>query len=296
MRREWMMGRCDMESSNRPRLLEYIAAIWLLLGMALAAQLETWVFFAIWDTQSVTSIADVTSWSQVTPALLLGTPLVALVNFALYPFVRKLGRPLLSKLWLYSVVSALVIYVGGIATNLFHPTEMWIFYLTPLLPVAVMIWFARDVSHISFRHALVFVGLVAIMQFPASILPIFLDAPDRVPDMYTTVSAVVAGSRLILGAVGAWLLVNPVSLLSSSRRLGAAVLLAIGLPALAGGVLTSWAASVGDVGGGPVFLNIPVIFALMTGIYAVVILATYMLRIRNAQGPGGVEPDATVGL
>ena len=95
-----------------------------------------------------------------------------------YPFVRRLRHDLLSHLWLYVII----VGVTGLITVLpalgyFHSlageTYVWLLTTREAVRLVAIVWFARKLSAVSFRHSLLFVCLstVLVLQSPTGIIP-----------------------------------------------------------------------------------------------------------------------------
>ena len=273
---------------------KYVFEIWLIFGTQLVAQFIAWILEGGSGANTLRmTFFESDSLSAFWKLFIYSVPIPALLSLALYPLVRRLGRPMLSRLWECYMVLTAVAFLNGMAINMLLDIFDWrTFWFLMSLPLVVLVWFARQVTAISFKHALLFIGLVMVFQFPGVLLPLHLLAPTfsgiDVSWQTNVVYTVTAMAHLIVGAAGVWYMVNPASIVSSTRNLLAAVGSVIVLSALLGGVSVAWEAGVYDDGGGlPLFIikwNIVVGAATS----AIVVMITYVARIRGPRGPEDV--------
>ena len=276
---------------------KYVFEMWLIFGTQLVAEFITWVFHGslAWVFEGGPGAAALRTAffeSDFWAALLYGLSIPALMSLALYPLVRRLGRPMLSRLWEWYIVLAAVAFLDSTVISMLEPTGMWIFWFLTSLAFVVLVWFARQVTAISFKHALLFIGLVMVIQFPGVLLPLHLLTPEffetDVPRLNNFVYGATAIVHLIVGAAGVWYLVNPASIVSSTRNLLVAVGSVIVLSGLMGGFWIAWAAGIDDVDGGLVFFNIPLSIVIVSATHGLLILITYVARIRGPREPEDV--------
>ena len=90
-----------------------------------------------------------------------------------YLLVRRLGHPLLSQLWLYWIVAGAIgigsgpILVGFESMSSFQ----WGITVVSAFSMIALVWFARKVSAVSFRHSLLFICLATAVHVPGSFIP-----------------------------------------------------------------------------------------------------------------------------
>ena len=133
---------------------------------------ELWLFIGIPTVVSLISV--IYNWSGVRWAGDSGlrdsgavTGFAATVALGVaYPWVRRLGRPMLGLLWRYSIAASVVSGVGWVVIALLFsgarldPTDLA--YSLAALGVTVgllKLWFAREASRISLAHAFLFIAL-----------------------------------------------------------------------------------------------------------------------------------------
>ena len=144
---------------NLRRLLnEYRWELWLFIGIPTVVSLIS----VIYDWSGVrwagdSGLRDTGAVTGLAAAVLLGLS---------YPWVRRLGRPMLGMLWRYSIAASVVVGAVWIVSDLlFSGVELDstdLGYSLAALSVAgllVRLWFAREASRISLAHAFLFIAL-----------------------------------------------------------------------------------------------------------------------------------------
>ena len=142
----------------RRLLNKYRWELWLFIGIPTVVSL----IGVIYDWSGVRWVGD--SGLRDTGAV---TGLAAAVLLGLsYPWVRRLGRPMLGMLWRYSIAASVVVGAVWIVSDLlFSGVELDstdLGYSLAALSVAgllVRLWFAREASRISLAHAFLFIAL-----------------------------------------------------------------------------------------------------------------------------------------
>ena len=87
-----------------------------------------------------------------------------------YALVRRLDHQMLPQLWLYAITWGAIDIFSSLAFNHLADTHTWLAIAEAARLIAV-VWFARKVSVISFRHSLLLIGLTAAIQGPFSLFP-----------------------------------------------------------------------------------------------------------------------------
>ena len=142
----------------RRLLNKYRWELWLFIGIPTVVSL----IGVIYDWSGVRWVGD--SGLRDTGAV---TGLAAAVLLGLsYPWVRRLGRPMLGMLWRYSIAASVVVGAVWIVSDLlFSGVELDstdLGYSLAGLGAAgllVRLWFAREASRISLAHAFLFIAL-----------------------------------------------------------------------------------------------------------------------------------------
>ncbi len=208
----------------------------------------------------------------------------ALLLGAAYSRVRRLGRPLLSLVWRYSLTVAVVSAVGYLAAELLYDLLLsdggsasrlgLLFTAVGLAELAILLWFARQASRISLAHAFLLAALTVGTSFPRVRSLDLLDSPFGV----AILSAEAIGLASILLAV--WALAHFDGLSRGMRTCSIVALFALsGLRfAVPGGIGIASLITRGDymeaaVTGFGFLLSIAFIPALMLGL-------TYLIRVR----------------
>lgn len=112
--------------------------------------------------------------SSSAPFLVVHPILLAIVYFR----VRALGRVMLTLAWAYSLV---ILTANGTIELIFHFVDEEWWYSAPrihlwsgmrfLVPIIVLVWFARQASRISFQHALVLIALSTALVTSGFLIP-----------------------------------------------------------------------------------------------------------------------------
>ena len=158
----------------------------------------------------------------------------------------------------------------------------WVFAVSILLTIAwvvVLVWFARGVSALSFRHALLFIGLVAAVESWGTFIPLNFLYPSFVSAHSTSVFAALAAVHVVVSAIGVWSLVNHTALASSTRNLLAVVALFV----LLGGLQLGVSVTFGDPYRDGMSLLLNTVFGVGQRIvqYGAAALIVYAVRIRR---------------
>ena len=205
-------------------------------------------------------------------------PFILLV--ASYPLVRRLHHDLLSHLWLYVIVA------GGIGLTAVLPTlgyfhsmgkYVWLITTSEAVRLVAMVWFARKLSAVSFRHSLLFIGLATVLQSPGSFIPPQFHMPPAVAWPLPIYISLLIGGTLLRG-LAVWSLIK-VQTVTSSTRTALPPLVAMVLPAAAlyALVVNVW----------PPFPMYYEWILPMLIVPALAIVATYAVRVR---GPDEAQP------
>ena len=149
----------------RRLLNKYRWELWLFIGIPTVVSL----IGVIYDWSGVRWVGD--SGLRDTGAV---TGLAAAVLLGLsYPWVRRLGRPMLGMLWRYSIVASVVVGAVWIVSDLlFSGVELDstdLAYSLGALSAAgglVKLWFAREASRFSLAHAFLFIALTMATVSP----------------------------------------------------------------------------------------------------------------------------------
>ena len=142
----------------RRLLNKYRWELWLFIGIPTVVSLIS----VIYDWSGVrwvgnSGLRDTGAVTGLAAAVLLGLS---------YPWVRRLGRPMLGMLWRYSIAASVVVGAVWIVSDLlFSGVELDstdLAYSLGALGAAgllVRLWFAREASRISLAHAFLFIAL-----------------------------------------------------------------------------------------------------------------------------------------
>ena len=142
----------------RRLLNKYRWELWLFIGIPTVVSLIS----VIYDWSGVRWVGD--SGLRDSGAV---TGFAAAVALGVsYPWVRRLGRPMLGMLWRYSIAASVVVGAGwGVIDLLFldvilDPTDL-AYSLAGLSAAGLLVrlWFAREASRISLAHAFLFIAL-----------------------------------------------------------------------------------------------------------------------------------------
>ena len=200
-----------------------------------------------------------------------------------YLLVRRLGHPLLSQLWLYWIVAGTIGIGSGPFLARFDSMSSFQWGITVVSAVSMfaLVWFAREVSAVSFRHSLLFVCLATAVHVPGSFIPPqFLAGPSFASPLPSYLILLVGG--VLLKGTAVWALVKSRQVVSSTRTVLPTVVAVL----LVGSAFTpllpsfwnhlhqvSWILGVLSVGAS----------ALMYS--ALVIAIAYAVRIRESRSP-----------
>lgn len=256
-------------------------AVLLFFGFPLVGELMirlSFQFFGVtWGHQSSTSL-----WTFVDRLFLTSFALHAVS----YLFVRRLEHQILSHLWLYAITTTAIVIVSRLVVAPFDSLTdgmyLWLFVISILLSitnVALLVWFARRVSAITFGHSLLFIGLVVAMESPGSFIPLNFLYPSTMSVPYQSALVALAAIHVIVKVTGVWSLVNHTVLASSTRYL----LTLVSLFILIGGLQLG-----GSVGFNDPFVDrMSLLMNILTGIgqlivqYGVAVLIAYVVRVRR---------------
>ena len=190
-----------------------IWAVLFFLGFTLLGGLISWLLPVI---SGVTWIRTGLPWEFPNIFLVIAFPLLV----ASYFYVRRLDHRLLSHLWLYAIV---VCTIGFISAPLMASASsastlgLWAtgFGVAGFI---VLIWFARRISVMSFRHSVLFIALTSAVAVPNpnNFIPSHLDAyPSVEPSPSITITLWAGG--VLLGVLAVWTLANAQSVVSTTR-------------------------------------------------------------------------------
>ena len=110
---------------------------------------------------------------------LMPLSIVQPILLAIFYFrVRALGRTMLTLAWSYSLI---ILTANGTIELIFHFVDEEWWYSAPrihlwsgmrfLVPIIVLVWFARQASRISFQHALVLIALSTALVTSGFLIP-----------------------------------------------------------------------------------------------------------------------------
>ena len=256
--------------------------VWVVLlffGFPLVGELLIWLSFVFFDS----------TWDQSGASLWTLTYGLLLIPFVLhsvsYLFVRRLKHRILFHLWLYAIIAGAIAIVSRLAVAPFDldTPDMfgWVMGISAAIFAAsliVLVWFARRESAISFRHSLLFIGLVVAIESPGTFIPLNFLYPSEVSAPYSSVFVALAAVHVIVKVAGVWSLVNHTVLTSSARNLLTVVSLFI---LLAGLQLVS------VVFNDPYVDGMSLLFNMASGIgqwvvqYGIAIAIVYVVRVRK---------------
>ena len=244
----------------------------LFFGLRLLTEFNAWVLsqnFGIACCQLPEVIWEVPNLPLLTPLVLLAVS---------YLFVRRLGHDLLSKLWLYTItVGAIGLVTVLPALVSFHSVEtyVWLLTTTEAVRLVTIVWFARNLSAVSFRHSLLFIGLATVLLSPGSFIPpqFHMDPAVAWP-LHVYITLLVGGT--LLRGLAVWLLIKGQPVTSSTRTI-ALPLIAMVLPSatLSALVVNVWPPF-------PMYYEW-ILPTLMVPALAVVL--TYAVRVREPEEP-----------
>ena len=255
-------------------------AVMLFFGFPLVGELIIRLSFQFFGDTWYQSSTD--PWTVANGLLLTSFALHAVS----YLFVRRLEHQILSHLWLYAIITVAIAVVSKLVLAPFDSLTdgmyRWLFVISILLTItniALLVWFARRVSAITFGHSLLFISLVVAMESPGTFIPLNFPYQSTVSAPYSLVLVALATIHVIVKATGVWSLVNHTALASSTRNLLTLVSLFILMSGLQLGV---------SVGFNDPFVDrISLLINIMTGIgqlvvqYGVAVLIAYAVRVRE---------------
>ena len=143
---------------------------------------------------------------------------ILLPRIVSYLLVRRLGHPLLSQLWLYSIVAGAIGIGSGPILARFDSMSsfQWGITVVSAFSMFALVWFAREVSAVSFRHSLLFICLATAVHVPGSFIPPqFLAGPSFASLLPTYLILLVGG--VLLKGTAVWSLINIQRVVSSTR-------------------------------------------------------------------------------
>ena len=264
-----------MHSSKSPII---VWAVVLFFGFHILGELIGWLLLQNFDLTQ--SLEPARIW-EIPNALYV----VAFVFMVVpYLFVRRLGHHVLSNLWLYVIIVGAIGLVFGpaLASLDSENAQLWWATAFALAQVIVLVWFARRVSAASFRHSLLLIGLVAVMQSPIIFVPPHLHIdPEFVWPVPRYITHLIGGA--LLRGLAVWSLVNAQTVTSSTRTVLPPVLAMVIIAAVLFG-LNSPIWVLVRVEGWSSLLYVGV-SSLIAPALAVVI--TYAVRVRRPADPEG---------
>ena len=195
-----------MQSIKSPII---VWAVLLFFAFPLVGELTVWLSYQFfgdtWD-QSSTDLWTIADGLFLIPFVL---------HSVSYLFVRRLEHRVLSHLWLYAIIAGAIAIVSRLV---FAPFDSftdgmyrWLFVISILLSItniALLVWFARRVSAITFGYSLLFIGLVVAMESPGTIIPLNLLYPSTVSVPHSSALVALAAVHVIVKGTAVWLLVN----------------------------------------------------------------------------------------
>ncbi len=255
-------------------------AVLLFFGFPLVGELiirlSLHFFGDTWD-QSSTDLWTIADGLLLTPFVL---------HAVSYLFVRRLDHQVLSHLWLYAIITGAIAIVYRLVVAPFDSFTdgmyRWLFVISiifSIADIALLVWFARRVSAITFGHALLFIGLVVAMESPGTFIPLNFLYPSTVSVPYSSVLVAMAAVHVIVKAAGVWSLVNQGTITSSMRNL----LTLVSLFILIGGLQLGVSVGFND----PFVDRMSLLINILTGIgqliiqYGVAALLAYAVRVRE---------------
>ena len=207
---------------------------------------ELWLFIGIPTVVSI--IGAIYNWSGVRWADDSGlrdsgavTGFAAAVALGVsYPWVRRLGRPMLGLLWRYSIAGSVVSGTGEVVIHLLSSrlgldrTDLAL-SLMALIPAGILVrlWFAREASRISLAHAFLFIALTVATGSLISPLTSAWSALREGYDLYVAMAVVGNAASAIMLVVtmtllSIWALTTFDGLDRTMRRRVIITLLALG--------------------------------------------------------------------
>ena len=264
--------------------------IWAALfffGFTLLGGIISWLIHEIFG---VTWIRTGRPWEF--PNAFLVIPFALLL--ASYFFVRRLNHHMMSHLWLYAIVLSTIGFISAPVMGLVSSASTLVWWATAfgLSGFIVLIWFARRISAMSFRHSLLFIALTAAVAVPNPNNFIFI--PSHI-DVYSSVgpSPAMSGTLWVgaglLGVLAVWALANTRAVVSTTRTVLppvlAILLLSASLMALAATTIVR-----------PTSLLDWIVPMLTTGLSSLIapalaVLITYTVRVRR-RASQELEPNA----
>ena len=218
------------------------------------------------------------------PNIFLVIPFGLLV--ASYFFVRRLNHRLLSHLWLYAIVVSTIGLISIPVMASLHSSSAPVWWGTAfgLAGFIAIIWFARKISTISFRHSLLFIALTSAVAVPNpnNFIPSHLDAYPSVGPSLTIAIALWAGA-VLLGVLAAWTLANSQTVVSTTRTVLPPVLAVPLLSAANMALAATGFVRPDSILDWIVLMLTAGLSSLMVPTLAVVI--TYAVRVRGPRGP-----------
>ena len=205
-------GRSSMGSS---RFQIIIWAALFFFGFTLLGALISWLLPVI---SGITWVRTGHPWEF--PNLFLVIPFVLLL--ASYLSVRRLNHPLLSHLWLYAIVVSAIGFISApvMASANSASTLGWWATAFGLASFIVLVWIARRISVMLFRHSVLFIALAAAVAVPNpnNFIPSHLDAyPSVAPSLPITITLWAGG--VLLGILAVWALGNTETVVSTTKTM-----------------------------------------------------------------------------
>ena len=200
----------------------------------------------------------------------------------LYLFVRRLDDHILSNMWLYAIVMGVVGFASVPVTSSFESYSSYLWWATALGMgrFLILVWFARRVSALSFRHSLLLIVLATAMQSPISFIPphVHVD-PKFVWPVPVYLSQLFGG--VLLRGFAVWSLVNVRLVTSSTKSVLMVVIAMLLLVAVLFGVTINIWARISEQDWLPMlFVGVS---SLVAPAFTVVI--TYAVRVRRPAEP-----------
>lgn len=235
--------------------------------------------FIPWLLPEVFGIAwnrgTVRSWEF--PNVFLAIPYALLVVSFL--FVRQLDHRMLSHLWLYTIILGTIGLVTAPVLESLHSasTVGWWATAFGLGAFIVLIWLARRISAISFRHALLFVALTTAVPSTASLVP---QPIQDAPSLPVHITLWVGGA--LLGVLAVWILANIHTIAATTRS---AIQAVVGMMMLTAALVAISATSFFDPDS-VLDLVVPMLISGASTMLApaVAVLITYAVRVRRPVG------------
>ena len=276
------MIRCNVR-----RLLDkYRWELWLFVGIPGVASIVVYIYD--WSFLGRDDELRLFGWDTVTAAA--GA---AILKTASFRWVRRLGRPMLTVFWRFSlaasVVGAVVVSIVNLLSPipLARPTDASLFVVIFVLAGVISIMrlgFAREASRISLAHAFLLVALtVGAGSSIFSVLSLFeIDWEFLGP--YG--SGAVVGSVVVEVAIvflSIWALAHFDDMSREGRRLAILAVLAVSVLAAIADIGVARDLEAGEYAGA---WRTMAILSLPTVVFTLIILGlTYLLRVRPPTGP-----------